>query len=164
MFCASCGSQVQDGSHFCPSCGASLQAPGGVGYRQQPSQAMPKFEPEMPQRRQGQGRGQGQAQRQAKPKDPYQLQIKQLRLQIKQLKLDLQQINQQMGKTRAQYEQGIGPLIGGWGRRIERGIEDAQLWGPQKQKQQLQQQIQQLEQQLLSLQQAQAQWQMQQQG
>jgi hypothetical protein len=160
MFCGNCGSQVHDGSHFCPNCGASLQAPGGIAY--QPQRAVPKFEPETPPRRQGQGQGRGRGQ--AKPKDPYQPQIKQLRLQIRQLKLDLQQINAQMGKTRSGYEQGPGPLIGGFGRRIERLVEDSQLWGPQKQKQQLQQQIMQLEQQLLSLQQAQAQWQAQQQG
>lgn len=160
MFCANCGNQVHDGSHFCPNCGASLQASGGIGYQQ--PKALPKSEPEMPPRRQGNSPAASRRQAQAKPKDPYQPQIKQLRLQIRQLKLDLQQINAQMGKTRAGYEQGIGPLIGGFGRRVERLVEDTQLWGPQKQKQQLQQQIMQLEQQLLSLQQAQAQWQTQQ--
>jgi hypothetical protein len=41
-------------------------------------------------------------------------------------------------------------------------LEDAQLLGPQQQKQRLQQEIMQLEQELLGLQQAQAQWKMQQ--
>lgn len=153
MFCANCGQYVQDGVRFCGSCGASLQAPGAIA----PQQPMQRGS----QRVGGQGRGLGP--RQAKPKDPYQVQIKQLKLQIRQLRLDLQQINAQMGKTRAHYNQSPLSAFPGMLREGSRLFEDVQLWGPQKQKQALQQQIMQLQQELLGLQQQQAQWQQQQQ-
>lgn len=41
MFCSSCGKQIPDGSTFCPSCGAKLQAPVGSAaptYAQQAQQ------------------------------------------------------------------------------------------------------------------------------
>jgi len=154
MFCNTCGSQVNDGSHFCPNCGAALQAPGAVAPRQplaQPKDAPPSG---MPRSRQSQGRAQ-------KPKDPYQPQIKQLRLQIKQLRLDLQQLNQQIGTARIQYQESA-PFLP-WGlRRLDRMVEAGRLWNPAQKRQQLQQEIKQLEQQLLSLQQQQLQWQQQQ--
>jgi zinc-ribbon domain len=157
MFCASCGQHVKDGVRFCGSCGASLQAPGAIAPQSPQQQLMPKGN-----QRERQGQGQGMVQRQGKPKDPFQPQIKQLKLQIRQLRLDLQQVNSQMGKTRAQYNQSPLSAFPGMLREGSRLFEDARLWGPQKQKQALQQQIMQLQQQLLSLQQQQVQWQQQQ--
>lgn len=159
MFCTNCGGQVNDGSHFCPNCGAALQAPGAVVARQsvpQPKSAPP---PGMPGARAGAGQGQRRAQ--GKPKDPYQMQIKQLRLQIKQLRLDLQQLNQQIGTARIQYEESA-PFLPGGLRRLDRMVEAGRLMGPGQKRQQLQQEIKQLEQQLLSLQQQQLQWEQQQ--
>lgn len=149
MFCANCGSHVQDGVHFCGNCGASLQAPGGVAF-QSPVQQAPS------------GAGSGRARKVAKPQDPYQAQIKELKLQIRQLKLDLKQITTQMSSTRAGYNETAAFMPGGLLRHGYKMFEDARLLGPQQQKQQLQQQIMQLEQQLLGLQQAQVQWKAQQ--
>jgi zinc-ribbon domain len=142
MFCINCGKHVQDGVHFCDNCGASLQAPGGVSY-QQPAPARTSS-------------------RAARPQDPYKEPIKQLKLQIKQLKLDLKQINTKMGNTRSTYNETRAWLPSWELRHGEKMLEDALLWKPQINKQQLQQQILQLEQQLLGLQQQQAQWQAQQ--
>lgn len=161
MFCTNCGGQVNDGSHFCPNCGAALQAPGAIAARQsvpQPKDAPP---PGMPGSRASAGQGQRRAQ--SKPKDPYQLQIKQLRLQIKQLRLDLRQLNQQIGTARIQYEESA-PFLPWQLRRLDRMVEAGRLMGPAQKRQQLQQEIKQLEQQLLSLEQQQLQWQQQQQG
>lgn len=161
MFCTNCGGQVNDGSHFCPNCGAALQAPGAIAARQ--SAPQPKYAPPaMPGAGQGAGRGQRRAQGQGKPKDPYQLQIKQLRLQIKQLRLDLRQLNQQIGTARIQYEESA-PFLPRGLRHLDRDVEAMRLWGPASKRQQLQQEIKQLEQQLLSLEQQQLQWQQQQQ-
>lgn len=145
MFCTQCGAHVPDGAHFCDHCGAPLQAPGGVS-QQPPTSVAPRS-----------------SRRPAKLQDPYQQQIKQLKLQLKQLKLDLKQVNTEMGKIRSQYNQSAAFVPRGLFRRGYKEIEDVRLWGPQKQKQELQQQILQLEQQLLGLQQQQAQWQAQQQ-
>lgn len=157
MFCTNCGGQVNDGSHFCPNCGAALQAPGAIAPRQ--SAPQPKYAPSpaMP----GAGQGQRRAQGQGKPKDPYQLQIKQLRLQIKQLRLDLRQLNQQIGTARIQYEESA-PFLPRGLRHLDRDVEAMRLWSPASKRQQLQQEIKQLEQQLLSLEQQQLQWQQQQ--
>ncbi|GAC1379686.1 MAG: hypothetical protein NVSMB33_05100 [Ktedonobacteraceae bacterium] len=144
MFCSNCGNHVPDGVRFCDHCGNSLQAPGGISYQQ----PMPAQTPS--------GR------RAVKPQDPFQLQIKQLKLQLKQLKLDLKQINTNMGQIRSQYNQSATFVPRGLLRHGYKEIEDVRLWGPQKQKQELQQLIMQLEQQLLGLQQQQAQWQAQQ--
>ena len=146
MFCASCGKHVQDGAHFCENCGASLQTPGGVNY-QQPMSA--REEAVRPSRRRG------------KTQDPYREPIKQLKLQIRQLKLDLKQITTKMSSTRSISNETRAWLPGRQLRHGEKMLEDALLWKPQMNKQQLQQQILQLEQQLLSLQQQQAQWQAQ---
>ena len=161
MFCTNCGGQVNDGSHFCPNCGAALQAPGAVAARQ--SVPQPKNEPPTakPGTWQGAGQGRGRAQGQGKPKDPYQPQIKQLRLQIKQLRLDLQQLNQQIGTARIQYQESA-PFLPRGLRHLDRDVEAMRLWSPASKRQQLQQEIKQLEQQLLSLQQQQLQWQQQQ--
>lgn len=156
MFCTNCGSQVNDGSHFCTNCGAPLQAPGAVATGQPAPR--PKNAPSGVRS----GAGQGQRRAQGKPKDPYQLQIKQLRLQIKQLRLDLQQLNQQIGTARIQYEESA-PFLPWKLRRLDRMVEAGRLYGPAQKRQQLQQEIKQLEQQLLSLQQQQLQWQQQQQ-
>ena len=143
MFCAQCGTHVQDGVHFCNNCGASLQAPGNVAY--QAPAASPKT-----------------TKRSSKEPDPYDTQIKQLKLQIRQLKLDLKQITTKMSSIRSQYNESSAFVPGGFLRHGYKEIEDMRLLGPQQQKQQLQQQIMQLEQQLLGLQQAQTQWKMQQ--
>ncbi len=137
MFCTQCGAHATDGAHFCENCGASLQAPGAVS----------QVAPTKTNRRAG------------KPTDPYQEQIRQLKLQIRQLKLDLKRINTEMAAIRAQYNQTSSFVPGGLLKRLDKDIEDARLWGPQKKKQELQQQIMYLEQQLLGLQQQQAQWQ-----
>lgn len=146
MFCASCGKHVQDGAHFCETCGASLQVPGGVNYQQPISSGERAVRP---------------SRRSAKAQDPYKEPIKQLKLQIRQLKLDLKQINTKMSSTRSIYNETRAWLPDQQLRHGEKMIEDALLWKPQINKQQLQQQILQLEQQLLGLQQQQAQWQAQ---
>ncbi len=143
MFCAQCGTHADDGAHFCNSCGASLQAPGGIAH-QQPSPSSPKA---------------ASRSSSAKQQDPYALQIKQLKLQIRQLKLNLKQINTQMSSVRSNYNQTSAFVPRGFFREGDKMIEDMRLRGPQKQKQQLQQQIMQLEQELLSLQQQQQRWQ-----
>ncbi len=102
-----------------------------------------------------------QGRRSSKPQDPYKEQIKQLKLQIRQLKLDLKQINTKMSSTRSIYNETRAWLPNRALRHGEKLVEDAFLWKPQMNKQQLQQQIMQLEQQLLGLQQQQAQWQAQ---
>jgi hypothetical protein len=140
MFCAQCGTRVQDGTHFCENCGASLQVPGGIS-QVAPAQA---------------------SHRASKAKDPYKEQISQLKLQIRQLKLDLKQVNTGMGKVRSQYYQSAAFVPRGILRHGYKEIEDVRLWGPQQKKQELQQQIMSLEQELLGLQQQQAQWQAQQ--
>ena len=140
MFCSTCGQRVQDGAHFCDNCGAQLELPGAVTY-DAPARSV----------RTQQG-----------TKDPYKDQIAQLRLQIKQLKLNLKQINTGMSSRRAQYNETAAFVPHGLLRRGYKMIEDAQLLGPQQQKQRLQQEIMQLEQELLGLQQAQAQWKLQQ--
>jgi len=151
MFCAQCGTHAEDGAHFCNTCGAALQAPGGIAYQQpspyQPSQPPPSMPKAV--RRSGP----------AKQQDPYAAQIKQLKLQIRQLKLDLKQINTGMSSIRSNYNQTAAFVPRGIFREGDKMFEDIRLRGPQKQKQQLQQQIIQLEQQLLSLQQQQQQWQ-----
>lgn len=140
MYCSACGQRAKDGDHFCPNCGAPLQAPGAV-----------TDEPQTPARR-----GQAAAQ------DPYKEQIAQLKLEIKQLKLYLKQITTNMSSTRSQYYETAAFVPHGLLRRGYKWLEDFRLWKPQMQKQQLQQQIMQLEQELLGLQQAQAQWKAQQ--
>lgn len=154
MFCNNCGASVQDGAHFCTNCGMHLQTPGAIAA-QQPEPKLKDAHPlEMPRAAQRQSQRQP---RQAKPKDPYQMQIKQLRLQIKQLRLDLRQVNQQIGTARIQYEESA-PFLRGGLRRLDRMIEAGRIMGPGQKKQQLQQQIQQLEQQLLGLEQQQMIW------
>ena len=149
MFCANCGSHIQDGVHFCSNCGTSLQAPGGVSYEPPIQQTPP-------------GPSLSRGRRSAKPQDPYQTQIKELKLQIRQLKLDLKQITTKMSSTRAGYNETSAFVPEGLFRHGYKIFEDARLLGPQQHKQQLQQQIMQLEQQLLGLQQAQNQWKAQQ--
>src|SRR5581483_8916149 len=140
MYCSACGERVKDGTHFCPNCGAPLQAPGAITYEHQaPIQ-----------------RSRGAEQ------DPYKEQIAQLKLEIKQLKLYLKQVNAGMSNTRSQYYETAAFVPHGLLRRGYKWLEDFRLWKPQQQKQQLQQQIMQLEQELLGLQQAQAQWKAQQ--
>ena len=146
MFCAHCDKPVQDGAHFCENCGTSLQAPGGVNFQQ----PRPKREESV-----------RTSMRSRKAQDPYREPIKQLKLQIRQLKLDLKQINTKMSSTRSIYNETRAWLPGQQLRHGEKMLEDALLWKPQINKQQLQQQILQLEQQLLGLQQQQAQWQAQ---
>ncbi len=141
MFCTQCGAHVQDGAHFCENCGAALQALGAVSH-DSPAPAAPQT-----------GR------RTSKVQDPYEQQIKQIKLQLRQLKLDLKQVNTGMGRIRSRYNQSAAFVPRGMFRRGYKEIEDVRLWGPQKQKQELQQQIIQLEQQLLALQQEQARWQ-----
>ncbi len=148
MFCTNCGHHAQDGAHFCDNCGATLQAPGSITY-QQPS---PPPVPAPPKT----------SRRSAKPQDPYQQQIKQIKLQLKQLKLDLKQVNSQMGQVRSRYNESAAFVPRGLLRHGYKEIEDVRLWGPQRNKEQLQQEIMQLEQQLLGLQQQQMQWQAQQ--
>ncbi|MHB8598240.1 MAG: zinc ribbon domain-containing protein [Ktedonobacteraceae bacterium] len=154
MFCSQCGTHADDGAHFCNSCGASLQAPGGIAHQQpapySPYQySQPPASPPRAVRRSSS----------AKPQDPYSLQIKQLKLQIRQLKLDLKQINTEMSTIRSRHNQSAGFMPRGFFKEGSRMFEDMRLMGPQNKKQQLQQQIMQLEQELLSLQQQQQQWQ-----
>lgn len=150
MFCTNCGHQVQDGTHFCDNCGAALQAPSAVSYQRPSPLSAPVPTPPRTSRRSD------------KPQDPYQQQIKQIKLQLKQLKLDLKQVNAGMGKIRSHYNQSAAFVPRGLLRHGYKEIEDARLWGPQKEKEQLQQEIMQLEQQLVGLQQQQMQWQAQQ--
>nr|HET6902600.1 zinc ribbon domain-containing protein [Ktedonobacteraceae bacterium] len=145
MFCANCGTHVQDGVHFCGNCGASLQAPGGISQQAPVSQSPSRA-----------------TNRASKQPDPYQGQIKQLKLEIRQLKLDLKQITSKMSNIRSGYNETSAFVPRGFLKHGYKEIEDMRLLGPQQQKQQLQQQIMQLEQQLLGLQQMQAQWQAQQ--
>jgi hypothetical protein len=151
MFCSACGHRIQDGAHFCDNCGASLQAPGGV-MREAPARN-PRNAPAPAPRAGG---------RAPKPQDPYKEQIAQLKLEIRQMKLYLKQINANLSNTRAGYNETAAFVPRGLFREGYKWLEDFHLWGPQKQKQQLQQQIIQLEQELLGLQQAQAQWKAQQ--
>lgn len=133
MFCTACGQHLQDGAHFCDRCGARLEQPGAVTYTA-PTRST------------------------RSSSDPYKEQIAQLKLQLRQLKLSLKQINTGMSNKRSQYNETAAFVPHGMLRRGYKMIEDAQLWGPQQQKQQLQQEIAQLEQELLGLQQAQIQW------
>jgi flagellar biosynthesis chaperone FliJ len=146
MFCGQCGVHINDGEHFCSSCGAALQGPGAV-VQQAPQSATRSRS--------------GSSRSDSRPKDPYKDQIQQLRLQIRQLKLDLKQVNNKMGRARARYSETRAFLP--W--PLERGVklfEDVNLLGSQPRKEQLQQQVVQLERQLLELQQQQAQWKQQQ--
>jgi|SRR5579863_1752783 len=152
MFCAQCGSHAEDGAHFCNTCGAALQAPGGIAY-QQPQSYEPYQQPVQPVQKAARRSSS------AKPQDPYKLQIQQLKLQIRQLKLDLKQITTQMSTIRSRHNQSSAFTPGGFFKESSRLFEDMSLMGPQKKKQQLQQQIMQLEQELLSLQQQQQRWQ-----
>ena len=147
MFCGQCGAHLNDGEHFCSSCGAPLQVPGAV-VQQAPGVATRS--------RSGSGRST------SKPKDPYKEQIQQLRLQIRQLKLDLRQVNNKMGRTRARYNEtrAFMPWAIKEGAKL---FEDVNLLGSQPHKEQLQQQIMLLQRQLLDLEQQQAQWKSQQQ-
>ncbi len=154
MFCSNCGMHVNDGDHFCNSCGTSLQAEGGIAH-QAPAQNSAPQQPVAAPRPAGRSGA-------SKPKDPYKDQIAQLRLQLKELKLSLKQITTQMANTRSQYYETAAFVPRGLFRMGYKGLEDFHLLGPQQQKQQLQQHIMQMEQQLLSLQQAQAQWKLQQ--
>ncbi|MEO8953302.1 MAG: zinc ribbon domain-containing protein [Ktedonobacteraceae bacterium] len=149
MFCANCGTHVQDGVHFCGNCGAALQASGGI------SQQAPVSQPPM-------GTSVRSTKRASKQPDPYQAQIKQLKLEIRQLKLDLKQITSKMSNIRSGYNETSAFVPHGFLKHGYKEIEDMRLLGSQQQKQQLQQQIMQLEQQLLGLQQMQTQWQAQQ--
>ena len=158
MFCTNCGAQVQDGTHFCGNCGAALEEPGGVSY-QPPQQAAQKPRGQRAQRAQG-GPGTG-TRRVAKPQNPFQPQIKALKLQIRQMKLYLKQINQEMSITRAQYQEMRPMLFGNLAWHLGKGFEEFRLFGPQQQKQKLQNQIMEMEQHLLSLEYQQAQWQAQ---
>jgi hypothetical protein len=74
MFCATCGTQVQDGMRFCPNCGNALIAPGGIIQQ-------PRSRP----RQMGPAELRGNR-RPAKQQDPFQARIKELRLQIRQMK------------------------------------------------------------------------------
>jgi predicted amidophosphoribosyltransferase len=141
MFCAACGQRIKDGARFCDNCGAPLQAPGGVATR----------EPASPMRIRGNSTA-----------DPYKEQIAELKLQLKQLKLYLKQTTSNMSVTRSQYNQTSAFVPHGLMKHGYKWFEDFRLWGPQRQKQQLQQEVMQMEQQLLGLQQAQAQWRRQQ--
>jgi len=168
MFCASCGTKVPDGAHFCQNCGASLTIPGGVTHESYPRASVMPSAPPVSQggdgamrRRAGQGRS-GSGGR-AKAQDPYRERIAELRLQIKQLKLYLRQVNQQMSSTRLGYYETAPFVPPGLLKLGYKFFEDMRLLGPQQQRQQLQQQIMQLEQELLGLQQAQQQWRLQQQ-
>lgn len=154
MFCAQCGTHADDGAHFCNTCGASLQAPGGIAH-QQPSPYQP-YQYSQPPASQPKAVRRSSS---AKQQDPYKLQIQQLKLQIRQLKLDLKQINTQMSTIRSRHNQSSAFVPRGFFKESSRLFEDMSLMGPQKKKQQLQQQIMQLEQELLSLQQQQQQWQ-----
>jgi len=149
MFCSNCGTHVQDGDHFCNTCGAPLQTPGGIV--QQPAGSTPPATP-APSRRSSSN----------KVQDPYKDQIQQLKLEIRQLKLDLKQITTQMSNTRSGYYETAAFVPRGLLRWSAKALEDFRLLGPQQQKQQLQQHIMQLERQLLGLQQGQAQWKAQQ--
>lgn len=151
MFCSQCGTHADDGAHFCNTCGASLQAPGGIAH-QQPSPYQPyQYSQPAPKA--------ASRSSSAKRQDPYKLQIQQLKLQIRQLKLDLKQINTEMSTIRSRHNQSAAFVPRGFFREGDKMFEDMRLMGPQKKKQQLQQQIMQLEQELLSLQQQQQQWQ-----
>ena len=79
------------------------------------------------------------------------------------MKLYLRQINQEMGITRAQYQEMRPVLFGNLAWHLGKGFEEFRLFGPQQQKQKLQNQIMEMEQHLLSLEYQQAQWQAQQQ-
>ncbi len=153
MFCSACGHRIQDGAHFCDNCGAALQAPGGV--TREPLTRNPRNAPAPAPRVAG---------RAPKPQDPYKEQIAELKLEIRQMKLYLKQIKSNLSNTRANYNETAAFVPRGLFRRGYKMFEDFHLWGPEKQKQQLQQQIMQLEQELLGLQQAQAQWKAQQGG
>ena len=134
MFCATCGHQIVDGAHFCESCGAQLQTQGAV-VAQKPV------------------RGSSSS-----SQDPYKDQIADLRLQLKQLKLYLKQTTTKMSNTRANFYETSAFVPHGLLKHGYKWFEDFRLWGPQRQKQHLQDEIMQLEQQLLGLQQAQTQW------
>ncbi len=139
MYCATCGHRIQDGAQFCEACGAALQAPGDVTRDPAYATARPVRE-------------------RSTAQDPYKEQITQLKLQIRQLKLYLKQVNTGMSSKRSQYYETAAFVPEGLLRHGYKMIEDFRLWGPQQQKQHLQQEIMGLEQQLLGLQQAQAQW------
>jgi len=139
MFCATCGQRVRDGAHFCDHCGAQLEQPEAI-TRTAPTESTHTYH---------------------EVTDPYKEQIAQLKLQMKQLKLMLKQINMDMSNKRAQHSETAAFVPRGVLRRGYKMIEDAQLWGPQQRKQQLQQEILQMEQELLGLQKAQTDWKIQ---
>src|SRR2546430_8396383 len=98
MFCSECGTQVQDGDHFCNNCGAALQVSGSLVQHSSIPMPSVTHSPSIPPTPKT-----SRVSSSNKPKDPYKDQIQQLKLHIRELKLDLKQITTYMANTRSQY-------------------------------------------------------------
>ncbi len=156
MFCSACGQSVSENARFCQHCGAQFQeeeeiAPREIAPYEEPYQevepiaaAEPVLAPVRSRRR--------------VVRDPYKEQIAELKLYIKQLKLELRQITTDMANTRAHYNQTSAFIPRGILHKGYKLFEDANLLGPQQQKERLQQEVLRAEQELLNLQQAQLDW------
>ena len=158
MYCSACGQHLREDARFCDHCGASTELPGSVTHEQPAPVAHTYREVDDP-----------YAERSIAPthtyhenSDPYKDQIKQLKLELRQIKLELKRVNAELSSTRAQHSETATFVPRGMLRRGYKMIEDVRLWGPQRQKEALQQEIINMEQELLDLEQAQAQWKLQQ--
>ena len=160
MYCSACGQHLRDDARFCDHCGASTELPGAVTDESPAATSGTYREVDGP-----------YEERTVRPshtyhenEDPYKDQITQLKLELKQIKLELKRVNADLSATRAQHSTTAAFVPRGTLRRGYKMIEDVRLWGPQQQKQALQQEILSMEQELLDLEQAQVQWKIQQQA
>lgn len=159
MYCSACGQHLHDDARFCDHCGASIELPGSVTNENPAPPTHTRRQPDGP----NEERPTPSTRTYHENKDPYKDQIAQLKLELRQLKLELKRVNANLSTTRAQHNETAAFVPHGVLRRGYKIIEDVRLWGPQQQKQALQQEIMNMEQELLNMQQAQTQWKLQQQ-
>jgi predicted amidophosphoribosyltransferase len=160
MYCSACGQHLREDAHFCDHCGASTELPGAVTNESPVAPARTEYAVDGPYEE----RPVAPTHTYYENEDPYKDQITRLKLELKQIKLELKRVNADLSATRAQHSTTAAFVPRGTLRRGYKIIEDVRLWGPQQQKQALQQEILNMEQELLNLQQAQVQWKMQQQA
>ncbi|MDQ2885643.1 MAG: zinc ribbon domain-containing protein [Chloroflexota bacterium] len=164
MYCSACGQHLRDDAHFCDHCGASTELPGAVTNESPVAPSRTYREVEVPAEVPYEERPVAPTHTYYENEDPYKDQIAQLKLELKQVKLELKRVNADLSATRAQHNTTAAFVPRGTLRRGYKMFEDMRLWGPQQQKQALQQEIINMEQELLDLQQAQVQWKLQQQA
>ena len=164
MYCSACGQHLREDAHFCDHCGASTELPGAVTNESPAAPSRTYREVEVPAEVSYEERPVAPTHTYYENEDPYKDQITRLKLELKQIKLELKRVNADLSATRAQHSTTAAFVPRGTLRRGYKIIEDVRLWGPQQQKQALQQEILNMEQELLNLQQAQVQWKLQQQA